>query len=113
MAVSAVFEHLAPFHCSVSQKLKSEESSNVVSSQSRVDRAVGGQIGVSACKVLYECCRCEVLCYHCRTAAAWVLISNGPQRYDAAHLLSHHVQMPMAAFHALLVQVCQNGLRLE
>ena len=41
----------------------------------------------------------------CREAASWILVSDGPERFDAAHLLSHHVQMPLPALDDALSQV--------
>ncbi|KAK9805814.1 hypothetical protein WJX73_002942 [Symbiochloris irregularis] len=37
-------------------------------------------------------------------SSAWILVNEGPERHDAAHLLTHHVQMPLQTFCSTLVQ---------
>ena len=48
----------------------------------------------------------------CRPAARWMFASNVAQRHDQAHLLSHHIQMPLASLATLLTQVLPYSMKL-
>lgn len=41
----------------------------------------------------------------CRPAVQWMLAADAAQRHDQAHLVSHHIQMPLPALATLVSQV--------
>ena len=46
----------------------------------------------------------------CRAAAQWIFVAAMPNRNDQAHLVAHHVQMPLPSLAAILCRVRQHSL---